>query len=515
MPAADIILKNANVLTIDAGQPVAELVAITGDKISLVAGNDALGSAAGVKTRIIDCRGRTVVPGFNDAHCHLFAFIRKLLSIDLSPSSVGSIADIKAAIHRRVKETPPGTWLSGTDYNEFYLAEKRFPTRRDIDEVAPDHPVVLVHRSLHACVLNSQALSLAGIGMETPEPPGGLIDRDLTTGEPNGILFEMLGYIREKVMPPLSDDELAEGVALANRHYLSCGITSLQDATAGNDYRRWQIIGGLKEAGRLKSRVCMMLGVQARSRFREAGLTSGSGDEQLRLGAVKVMLNEASGWVQPPEEELNLLALDCHRSGFQLAFHAIEENTVGAAISALEYADSRLPAAGRRHRIEHCAECPPHLLERLSALKAVVVTQPPFIYYNGERYLATVAASQQPWLYRIKSPLERGLIVAGSSDSPVVPNNPLVGIYAAVTRKADSGQELLPEEGVSARQALAMYTSNAAYASFEEDIKGSIAPGKLADIVVLSDDPTRVSPEQIKDIRVEMTILAGKVVWEV
>jgi len=514
MPAADIILKNANVLTMDAGQPVAELVAITGDKISLVAGNDALESVAGVKTRVIDCQGRTVVPGFNDAHCHLFSFIRKLLSIDLTPSSVGSIADIKAAIHRRVKETPPGKWLSGTDYNEFYLAEKRFPTRWDIDEVAPDHPVVLVHRSLHACVLNSRALSLAGISLETPEPPGGLIDRDFTTGEPNGVLFEMLGYIREKIMPPLSDDELTEGVALTNRHYLSCGITSLQDATASNDYRRWQIIGGLKEAGRLQSRVCMMLGTQARSRFQEAGLTSSSGDSQLRLGAVKVMLSEASGQVQPPEEELNLLALDCHRSGFQLAFHAIEESAVGAAVSALEYADSHLSVVGRRHRIEHCAECPPHLLERLSALEAVIVTQPPFIYYSGERYLATVAASQQPWLYRIKSPLESGLIVAGSSDSPVVPNNPLVGIYAAVTRKAESGQELLPEEGVSTRQALAMYTINAAYASFEEDIKGSITPGKLADIVVLSNDPAQVLPEQIKDIKVEMTILGGKVVWE-
>ncbi len=514
MPAADIILKNANVITMDAGQPTAELVAITGDKISLVSGNDELESVAGASTRVIDCQGKTVVPGFNDAHCHLFSFIRKLLSLDLSPSAVGSIADIKTAIHRRVKETPPGKWLSGTDYNEFYLAEKRYPTRWDIDEAAPDHPVVLSHRSLHACVLNSRALSLAGISRETPDPPGGLIDRDLSTGEPNGILFEMLGYVREKVMPPLSDEELSQGVARANRRYLSYGITSLQEATFKNDYSRWQIIGRFKEAGRLRSRVYMMLGAQARSQFQEAGLTSCSGDSQLRLGAAKVMLTEAAGGLEPPPAELNQLTLDCHRSGFQLAFHAVEEGTVAAAISALEYTDSHLPVVGRRHRIEHCSECPPHLLERLSKLGTIIVTQPPFIYYSGERYLATVAVSQLPWLYRIKSPLENGLIVAGSSDSPVVPNNPLVGIYAAVTRKAESGQELLPEEGISPSQALAMYTISAAYASFEEAIKGSIAPGKLADMVVLSDDPARVPPEQIKDIRVEMTIIGGEVVWE-
>ena len=514
MPAADIILRNAKVITMDAGQPTAGLVAINGDKISLVAGNSELESVAGAKTRIIDCQGKTVVPGFNDAHCHLFSFIRKLLSIDLSPSSVGSIADIKAAVRRRVEENPPGRWLSGTDYNEFYLAEKRHPTRWDIDEVAPRHPVVLSHRSLHACVLNSLALSLAGIGRETPDPPGGLIDRDLSTGEPTGVLFEMLGCLREKVVPPLSDEELDEGMILANRCHLSLGITSLQEATVRNDYRRWQLLRSFKEAGKLQSRVYMMLGNQAREQFQTAGLTTGSGDSRLRLGAVKVILSEATGELRPSPAMLNQLALECQQAGFQLAFHAVEENTVAAAVSTLEYVDGCLPVVGRRHRIEHCAECPPHLLGRLSKLGAVIVTQPPFIYYSGERYLATVAASQLPWLYRIKSPLESGLIVAGSSDSPVVPNNPLVGMYAAVTRKTESGQKLLPEEGISASQALAMYTVNAACASFEEKLKGSIAPGRLADIIVLSDDPTQVPPEQIKDIRVAMTIIGGEVVWE-
>jgi len=514
MPAADLILNNANVITMDPRHPAAGLVAIKGNKILLVADSEQLGQVRGAKSKIIDCQGKTVVPGFNDAHCHIFSFIRKLGSLDLSPSSVGSIADIKAAIRRRAQSLPPGKWLTGTDYNEFYLAEKRHPHRWDLDEAAPNHPVVLAHRSLHACVLNSRALSLAGITRETPEPPGGLIDRDLDTGEPSGLLFEMLGYIREKVLPPLSEGELAEGIASANRHYLSMGITSLQEATASNDWARWQILKRFKDSGKLASRVSMVFGFEALPQFQQAGLTLGSGGNQLRLGGVKVLLNEARGQLQPPQPELNRQALGVHRAGFQLAIHCVEPGTVEAAIAALEYIASQSPLAGRRHRLEHCSECPPQLLERLSKLEAMVVTQPSFLYYSGERYLATLPPNRQRWLYRIKSLLDGGLLVAGSSDSPVAPDNPLVGIYAAVTRQAESGQQLLLQEAISAQQALAMYTINAAYASFEENTKGSIAPGKLADMVVLSADPLTSPPEQLKDIRVEMTIIDGKVVWE-
>jgi len=510
MPA-DLVLKNANVITMDHTRPTAGLVAIKGSRILLVAGSEALGEVRGTKTKVIDCQGKTVVPGFNDAHCHIFSFLRRLRSLDLSPSSVKSIAEIKAAIRRRAQSLPLGSWLAGSDYNEFYLAEKRHPNRRDLDEAAPHHPVVLTHRSLHACVLNSLALSLAGISRETPEPAGALIERD-ETGEPSGLLFEMVGYIRERVLPPLSEGELAEAVASANEHYLSMGITSVQDASATNDFTRWQVIKGFIESGALKSRVFMMFGISALSQFQQMGLAFGSGDSYLRLGGVKLMLSETTA--QPPPLELDQQAFIAHQAGFQLAIHCIEPSTVEAAIAILEYISRQLPIAGQRHRLEHCSECPPHLLKRLIRLKAMVVTQPPFLYYSGERYLATIPPTQLRWLYRIKSLLDGGLVVAASSDCPVVPDNPLLGIYAAVTRRAQSGQELSPEERVSAKQALAMYTINAAYASFEEDIKGSITPGKLADMVVLGDDPLKSPPEQLKDIRVEMAIIDGRVVWE-
>ena len=507
---ADLVLKNAGVITMDPARPRAELVAIRGNKILCAGGNDELEAVSGAKTRVIDCQGKTVVPGFNDAHCHVLSLVRKLLSTDLSPLSAGSIAGIKGIIRRQARNTPRGKWLTGTDYNEFYLAEKRHPTRWDLDEAAPHHPVLLVHRSLHACVLNSPALKLAGITGETPEPPGGLIERDLKSGEPNGLLFEMLGYIREKVLPPLSEEEMEKGIILANRHYLARGITSLGEATVTNNLERWQTFHRFKEAGKLRSRLSMMFGFDALSQFQQAGLASGSGDNELRLGGVKIILGEVSGRLSPPQPELNHQALTAHRAGFQLAIHAVEESTLRAAITALEYARSHSDQTGRRHRIEHCSECPPHLLERLIKLGAVVVTQPPFIYYSGERYLAQIPAERLRWLYRIKSFLSAGLVTAGSSDSPVVPDNPLVGIYAAVTRRAETGQELLPGEGITPQQALAMYTVNAAYASFEEGIKGSITRGKLADLVILNGDPTRLAPEQIKDIRVETTVIGGK-----
>ena len=515
MPFADLVLKNANVITMDPVQPRAEVVAVKEGKVWMVGGNDLLEDVRGAGTKVIDCQGKTLVPGFNDAHCHTFSFLRKLLSIDLSSLDVRSIEDIKAIIARQAQSTPPGQRIVGTDYNEFILAEKRHPTRQDIDEVAPDHPVVISHRSLHACVLNSRALALAGITSEMPEPPGATIERDLTDGEPNGILYEMLGYIREKVMPPWSEEDLNKGMGLVNQHCLSQGLTSIQDATVVNDYHRWQTFRRFVDAAKLNVRIYMMFGPESAGQFREAGLTFGAGDSRLRLGGLKVVPSSPGGRLYPPQTELNNMVLEMHRSGFPVAIHAVRESTVEAVANAYEYVQEQLPDPGIRHRVEHCAECSPPLVERLRRLQVVIATQPPFFYYSGERYLATVDKEVLPHLYRIRSFFNAGMVVAGSSDSPIVSNNPLVGIYGAVTRRTASGVQLQPEETITPEQALAMYTTNAAYASHEEDIKGSITPGKLADMVLLSDDPTRLEAEAIKDIKVEMTIIGGEVVWEV
>jgi len=512
--SADLVLTNAHVITMDPAQPTAHLVAIKGDRILMAGTNRDLDSVRGPATRVVDCQGNTVVPGFHDAHCHVFSMIEKQLSVDLSPASVSCIADIKAAISRRSQSLPATKWVIGTDYDHFYLDEKRHPTRYDLDDIASANPILLIHRSRHACVLNSTALALAGIQRETEEPRDVLIDRDISTGEPNGIIFGMVGHMTRSIRPPLSEEELDKGAALANRYYLSRGITSFQDASVSNDLMRWKTLRRLKDTSRLKSRISMMVGIESLGEFHEAGLHWGYGDEHLRLGGTKIMLSEVTGRLHPFPDELNDQVAMASTAGFQVCIHAIEQNCVEAAVAALEHIQHLHPGTRHRHRIEHCSECPPDLLNRLVKLRPVIVTQPSFIYYSGDRYLATIPGNQLTWLYRFRSLLGAGLVVAGSSDSPVVDGSPLVGIHAAVNRRSDRGEPLQLEERVSPYDALAMYTKNAAYACFEEKARGSIAPGKLADVVVLSSNPLISPPEQLKDIRVEMTVIGGKIVWE-
>jgi predicted amidohydrolase YtcJ len=515
MPLADLILKNANIVTMDRNRPAAQFIAVINGRITYVGDSGHIAEWQGDSTRVVDCGGKTVIPGFNDAHCHIYSFVRKLLSIDLSAPNIKCIDDILGIIKRSAKKAAPGEWITATDYNEFTLAEKRHPTRWELDKVAPNNPVVLSHRSLHACVLNSKALELAGINIASPEPSGAFIGRRETDGEPNGLLVEMLGYIRENVMPPLEGEELERGIKLANEQYLSVGITSLQDATFVNDLKRWRNHQHFKAEGMLKSRVYMMFGKETMPQFQNIHLGFGSGGSFLRLGGMKIVPSMISDKLHPAEPDMIEQILTAHRAGYQVAIHAVQEKLVDAIVGIYEAVKNWVPDfAIRRHRIEHCAECPPQILERIKRLGLVINTHPSFAYYSGDRYLATVAPTTVPYLYPMKSFIESGLMVTGASDSPVVNNNPLMGIYGGVTRTTASGKKMSPEQCISASQVLAMYTTNAAYASHEEHVKGSITVGKYADMVVLSANPLTVPPEKIKDIKVQMTIVGGEVVWE-
>jgi predicted amidohydrolase YtcJ len=316
-------------------------------------------------------------------------------------------------------------------------------------------------------------------------------------------------------MPPISGQELKAGIKLANEQYLAQGLTSLQDATYVNNLNRWRHYQRFKENGLLRSRIYMMTGVANLKEFDNAGLGFGAGDENLRLGAVKIVPTLIADKMHPSLEELNDLVLRIHRAGFQLAIHGVQTQMVDAIICAYEYLQSVAPEfRDRRHRIEHCSECPPPLMERLKKLQPVVVTHPSFTYFSGDRYLATVEKEVIPWLYRTGTLVKNGLTVGGGSDSPIVPNSPIMGIYGAVTRLTSSGQVLNSAEKLTAAEVIKMYTLNAAYASHEENIKGSIASGKLADMVLLSRNPATSASEEIKDIKVQMTIISGKVVWE-
>ena len=513
----DLVLFNARVITLNGRQPTAELVAIRGGRIVWVGSNGDLAGMPRRGSRAIDCQRQTIVPGFIDSHCHVMAYASSLLAVDCRPPAASSIADIKRGLRERAKSTPPGRWIRGTGYSEFALREKRHPSRWDLDEVVPNHPVRLNHQSGHACVLNTEALVRVGITKDTPGPMGGVVERDWKTGEPTGLLMEMDQYL-QGLIPLLSKRELHYGVQLADQRLISLGITSVHDATHTNSPERWDTFRRLKSERLLRPRVTMMPGCDYLEGFLNRGLRFGSGDGDLSLGAIKVMLTTTTGTLRPSQRELQDIILRGREAGFQVAIHAVEAEAVEAAVSALTAEDSSEQSvpigSGNRDRIEHCSECPPAELKRLSGSGLVVVTQPVFLYCNGRRYMSEVAEHMRPWLYRMSSFVEAELSLAAGSDAPVADPSPLFGMYAAVTRRAETGETIGESEGVSAKHALRMYTLNGAYASFQEADKGAIEVGKLADLVLLDQDPTEVEPEQIRNINVMMTVIGGEVVWQ-
>ena len=508
------ILINTNITTLDPLFPKATWVSIENDKFFKIGYGDDWKDLNAKSSHIVDGSGKTVLPGLIDAHLHVVSYAKSLVTLSLDPGkNVFSISDIQSIIHRYSRNSPPGTWIFGKGYHDFYLVEKRHPDRRDLDKATPDHPVQLTHRSGHAHVLNSLALKYVGIGKETGDPAGGMIERDLKTGEPTGLLYEMGDFLSARI-PPITPAELERGLQMANGELLASGITSIHDASPHNDRDRWDLFKSWKAHGMLLPRVNMMLAYRSFKKKNCKPLSAAVDKSHLRLGAVKIILDDTTGRLHPPQKDLNEMVLEVHAAGMQVAIHAIEEASIAAACSAIEYALDKIPTKDHRHRIEHCSVCPPSLAGQIASLGIRVVTQPPFIYYNGERYLETVPEEQLEHLYPFRTLLQHGINLAGSSDCPIVPANPLIGIYAAVSRTGQKNHIIGRQEKVSTGDALRMYTTNAAQVSFEESIKGTITPGKLADLVVLNGDPIGLPPDELPRLQVEMTMIGGEVVWQ-
>ena len=508
------IFHNANVITIDPAHPRpegrqsgrAEAVAVDDGRI-VAAGSDEDILTLRSGATLIDCRGGTLLPGFIDAHIHLLSYAASLLSVDCSPAAVSSIVDIQDALRRKAARTPAGDWIRSTGYDETALAERRHPTRWDLDAAVPAHPVRLVHRSGHASVLNSAALARAGIGIDTAEPSGGYMERDLTTGEPSGLLVEMDALL-DTAVPRIDEAELAHAVRQASDNLLSEGVTTVQDATATNGPDEWRSFRHFIVDGHLRQAVTLMEGHASMGKLPRQTLAG-----RLRRGPIKIAVGELGGEISPAEEELADMAWQAHRRGSQVAIHAVEKRAVAAAVRAIEEALRGRPRRDHRHRIEHCSVCPPDLTKEIGSLGIAVVSQPSFLYHSGDRYLAHVPREDLPHLYPFGDLARVGVRLAGGSDAPVVPPRPLLSIQTAVTRASRLGAVLSPEQSLNVEQALAMHTVDAAWSAFDEDERGSIAPGKRADFVLLSGDPTALPPDEIADIDVEMTVIAGEIAW--
>ena len=513
MDSPTLLLRHARIHTLDPSRPSAQSVAIAGDRILAAGDDDAIAALASPATQQIDCQGQTLVPGLHDAHIHLLAYARSLSAVDCSSAAVDSIAKLRATLRQAAVRLPPGAWLRAAGYDETALAERRHPTRWDLDAALPDRPVRLYHRSYHACVVNSAALRLAGITSATEAPPGGLIERDLATGEPNGLLYETAQHLVRRVMPGPSAGELAGEVAAASRQLLKWGVTALQDATATNTPEDWSLFEGLQRDGALGQRVTLMLGVDGQRSAIQRGWHPHRETGMLRLGPVKLVLDESGGRLHPPQGELDRVVTEVHRSGFQLALHVVTAGALEAAIASLDAAQAEFPRNDARHRIEHCSVCTPDQAVRLARLGVHVCSQPGFVYESGDRYLAEVLADQLPWLYPLATLRGASLPLSAGSDAPVASPNPFHGLYGAMTRRSARRRVLDADQRLSPMEALSLYTTGAATACFQEDLQGRIAPGFLADLALLSIDPLEAEPARLFEAESQLTVVGGAIRW--
>lgn len=506
---ADLLLHGGRVLTLDPQHPEAEAVAVANGKILAVGTDAELKPFCSPHTQLLACRGQTVLPGFIDPHLHFFAWASRFCGVDLSGAR--SILDIQQHLKTRLARLPAGEWIRGFGYDEFFLAEKRHPTRQDLDAVSADQPILLRHRTGHAAVLNSAALRLVGIDRQFHPPSGGSVERDVVD-EPTGITYELEPFLRS-IIPPLAQTDFTAGLKQAAVELLRQGVTSFHDASAGNTLEDLSFFRRLHEEGELLSRATVMIGVETLPKAIAAGFSPFAGDEHVRLGSVKIMLHESRGMLTPAPEEVAEKVLLAHRTGFQVAVHAVEEGPICVALQAIAQAQAAFPRSDHRHRLEHCFLCPPPLVDALVETRTAVVTQPGFLHFYGEKYAAEIDPDLHDWLYRTKSLLETGIPVVGGSDCPVAPLHPLMALQAALTRRTQKGDFLNGKERLTLGEALRLFTAAGAWVGFEERKKGRIVPGMLADLVLLDNDIHEVAPEAIGKMKVQTTIIDGQVVW--
>ncbi len=499
----------------------AEALAVYKGRIVKVGTNEEVRSWVGPRTKVIDLKGKTVLPGLIDAHVHLSGYGLAISQLDLRGTR--SIEELKKAVEEKSLSMRKGEWILGRGWDQELFKEKRYPTRWDLDEVSPENPVFLKRVCGHIAVVNSKALEIASITKNTKDPPRGKIDRD-ESGEPTGILREWaMNLIFEKIPPP-SLEQLKEALAKAIMEAVKRGLTTIHFICSDRFPDELRALQLLRNEGRLLLRIYLIPPYDFLAKLEELGVFTGFGDPMLKIGGIKILEDGSLGgrtaaleepYADMPEkkgmliyspEELKEMVLKIHKAGFQAAIHAIGDRAIRVTLDAIENAIKHEPR-DHRHRIEHASVVSPEIIERMKKLNVIAVCQPHFIFtdfWAKDR----VGPDRAKWVYALKS-LKENVVVAGSSDCPVEPIDPLKGIWAAVTRPF-----LTENEKLTVEEAIEMYTRGGAYASFEEDEKGSIEEGKLADLVVLSEDPTKIDPEKIKEIAVDMVIVDGKIVYE-
>jgi predicted amidohydrolase YtcJ len=535
-PTADLIVTNAKVWTVDKVNPGAEAVAVLGDRIIAVGSNDDVAMLRGPATKVIDASGKLLLPGFNDAHVHFVSGGRSLDAVQLNDAT--SLEEFKRRVQERVRMTPKGEWIESGDWDETKWTPAKLPTKDAIDSFTPDTPVFLSRYDGHMALANSVALRLAGITSKTPDPPGGVIVRD-AQGNPTGALKDAAEDLVFKVIPPLSHDHRIRAMKRALAYAASLGVTSVQDMNDENDsFADIRTYGELLQNGELTTRVYVAPAVSDWHEQAEVGIRHAFGSSYLRMGALKGFadgsLGSGTGYFfapyaddpgnsgllgkqMQPLSRMREWMTQADAAGLQICTHAIGDRAISTVLDLYADVVKANGEADRRFRIEHAQHMAEKDFARFTQLDVIASVQPYQAIDDGRWAEARIGHDRASRTYAFRTFLNHGVHLAFGTDWDVAPLNPIWTVYAAVTRATLDGKNpngWFPEQKLTVAEAVEAYTMGSAFAEFQEKVKGSITPGKLADMVLLSDDIFSINPAEIRDVKVLKTIVGGKVVWD-
>lgn len=519
---ADLLLHHGKIAVVDDAFSIHQAIAIRDGRVLAVGGNDLV--ARYRATRSIDLAGRLVIPGFNDTHIHIEG--DPAWYIDLT--QVRSIAELERLVTAKAGELGPGRWITGYGWSEDALAERRKPLRADLDRAAPDNPVVLARAGGHSAVANTRALRLAKIDRDTPDPEHGVIEHD-RAGEPNGVIRERWDLV-SSLAPEPAPAELRPSFVAHLTRLLSLGITSLIQAGVNPDgFAEWEW-AYRAHPGELP-RATVQIYWQGEEGMKAFGRKTGDGDEWLRVGAVKMLVDGGftgpaaytlapyrgqstyRGRLNYTPDELYQAIRAGHALGWQFGLHTIGDGAIVLAVNTFDRVLRESPRPDHRHYVNHFSMRPPDsTLDRMARDGILVAQQPNFTYTLEGRYEANLEGWRLEHNNPLRSLLDHHVFLALGSD--ILPIGPMVGLYAAVTRNGSSGRVFAAEERLTRAEAIRAYTRNGAYLTREEALKGTLEPGRLADLIVLSDDLLTIPPDRILSTRVDLTVLGGRVVYE-
>lgn len=536
--SADIVFKNGNIYTAKDGAPKAQAIAVKGDRILLVGSNEDAQKVTGANTHVIDLKGNTVLPGMVDAHQHLMGVGFREMTLNLEGTT--SLDDLLTKVKAKVDQAKPDTWVTGRGWIETHWHPARFPTRWDLDKVAPNNPVLLGRADGHGAVANTAALKLAGVDRNTPNPFGGEISKDKQTGEPNGMLLDAAQELVRRKIPPTTREEAEREVELGVERDIKLGWTQIQDA--GGSFDDVDIFKKLYAAGTIKLRIYKAVygpGPQA-DRLLKEGPTIGEFQNRLTVRTIKVVSDgalgsrgaallspycdapETSGFLTVKAEALRPMLVDALRKGIQVETHAIGDRANRFILDEYETALKAVPVGERkiadpRWRVEHAQIIDPADIPRFAKLGIIPSMQPS--HAIGDLFFAParLGIDRLTGAYAWQSFIKLGVMVPGGSDAPVERGEPMIEFYAAVARKDPKGfssEGWHPEQAVSRKDALKMFTLWPAYAAFEEKLRGTLEPGKLADMTILSADIMEIPESEILKTRCVMTVIGGEVVYD-